>query len=114
MRTAILQWWESVPLLDSSGLIAHLNAADLAAEAKGVLAPVPLPVCPAGIEPAEARARWREVYDMLMSEPRLEQDVVARQREVAIRLDPILERQLTASKFELIAVRRGSEDETPE
>jgi len=111
LRSAILQWWEGVPLLDSTGLIAQLNAAGLAAEVGDALASVPLPVCPAGVEPAEARARWREVYDMLMSEPRLKEDVAARQRELAASMEPAREQKLAASKLELDAIRRGTEEE---
>ncbi len=110
LRSAILQWWEGEPLLDSAGLISQLNAAGLAAEAREALASAPLPVCPAGVEPAEARARWREVYDMLMSEPRLKEDVAARQREFAVSMEPTHEQKLAASKFELDAVRRGTEE----
>lgn len=111
LRAAILQWWEGVPPLDSSGLIAHLNAAGLATETAKVLARVPLPVCPAGVDPAEARARWREVYHMLMTQPRLEEDVAVRRRDLAANMVPAVERQLAASKVALDAVRRGSDDD---
>ncbi|MGH7083578.1 MAG: DNA primase [Acetobacteraceae bacterium] len=114
LRDAILQCPEEVPPLDSPGLIAHLNAAGLAEELREALASLPLPVCPADVDPAEARARWREVYDMLVTEPRLTEDVAARQRDFAAMMAPALERRLAASKFELDSVRRGAEEKARE
>lgn len=111
LRHAILQAWERESLLDSAGLAAQLNAAGLAAEVNEALAAVPLPVCPEGVAPAEARARWREVYDVLISEPRLKEDVAAMEHELAVRMEPEREQKLAASKFELIAVRRGAAGE---
>ncbi|MGH7121931.1 MAG: DNA primase [Acetobacteraceae bacterium] len=111
LRGAILQAWEREPLLDSEGLAAQLNAAGLAAEVNEALAAVPLPVCPEGVAPAEARARWREVYDVLISEPRLKEDVAAMEHELAVSMEPEREQKLAASKFELIAVRRGTAGE---
>ncbi|MGH7082425.1 MAG: DNA primase, partial [Acetobacteraceae bacterium] len=114
LRDAILQCPEQVPPLDSPGLIAHLNAAGLAGEVREALASLPLPVCPADVDTAEARARWREVYDMLVTEPRLTEDVAARQRDFAAMMAPALERRLAASKFELDSVRRGAEEKARE
>ncbi|MGH7070927.1 MAG: DNA primase [Acetobacteraceae bacterium] len=114
LRSAILQCSEQVPPLDSTGLLAHLNATGLAAEVREALVGPRLPVCPVGVEVAEARARWREMYDMLVTEPRLKDDVAARQRDFAATMTPTLERQLAASKFELDAVRRGGEDKARE
>ena len=111
VRTAILQWWEGSQMLDSTALIAHLHSVGLAAEALEVLAPVPLPICPAGVELAEARAQWREVYDVLMTAPRLADEVAAQRRDLAANMIAATERQLAASKIELDAVRRGRSEE---
>jgi DNA primase len=114
VRAAILQWAEGLPPLDSAQLIAHLHAVGLAAEASRILARVPLPVCPANIDMADARARWREIFDVLVTEPRLKEDVDAAARSFERDHSPERQRQVIARKAALDAVRRGGTEDAAE
>jgi DNA primase len=114
LRAAILQWSEGLPALDSDVLIAHLHAVGLGAEVSRLVASAPLPVCPAGVDLAGASARWREGFDMLVTEPRLRKDVEAGQRGCAENMVAETQSQLTGTKAEWDAVRRGGAEEPAE
>ena len=60
LRHALLAWADDAEMLDSEGLLAHLQSTGLASDVAGVLAatPVPLPACAAATAmPAEAE-KW--------------------------------------------------------
>ncbi len=113
LRTAILQWWEGLPPLDSAGLIAHLHAVGLAAEAAQALAPGRCSSARDNSREA-ARALWREIFDKLVIEPRLEQDLAAAVRSFQENPSAEMQRQVIARKEALDAVRRGGAEEPAE
>lgn len=111
LRAAIFAWRDTAEVLDSASLLAHLDAVRLAAEARTALAPVPLPTCAADTTLAEAEAQWREVFGLVMNEPRLEEDLAAAERAFRESPDPASARREIAVKRERDAVRRGERPE---
>ena len=113
LRTAILQWWEGLPPLDSAGLIAHLHAVGLAAETTQALG-----LGRSGSRRDDsreaARALWREIFDKLVIEPRLEQDLAAAVRSFQENPSAEMQLQVIARKEALDAVRRGGAEELAE
>jgi DNA primase len=109
IRTALLQWADSVDVLDSPGLINHLTASGLAAEAEQVTAavPGPLPRC-ALVEalPGDAEAGWWHIFG-LMNRARLEDEVAAAGRELSDRADEDAQRRLIALCAARDALARG-------
>lgn len=111
LRAAIFAWRDTAEVLDSASLLAHLDAVGLAAEARTALAPVPLPTCAADTTLAEAEAQWREVFALVMNEPRLEEDLAAAERAFRESPDRASARREIAVKRERDAVRRGERPE---
>lgn len=87
-----------IGLLDSAGLLSHLAASGLAAEAAQALSadPVPLAACArADAMPAEAGAGWWHLFGLL-NRSRLEQEVAAARRDFVARADEAAQRRLVA------------------
>jgi DNA primase len=79
LRTVLLEWYDSAPVLDLAHLMNHLQASGQGEAAAEVLAarPVPLPACAGpGAMPAEAEAGWWHYFGLL-NRPRLEEEVAA-------------------------------------
>ena len=57
---------------------------------------------------------WREIFDKLVIEPRLEQDVAAAVRSFQENPSAEMQRQVIARKEALDAVRRGGAEEPAE
>ena len=116
LRAAMLSWMDSAETLDSAGLMSHLNASGLAAEAAQALSamPLPLPVCalPDSM-PAEAEAGWWHLFG-LMNPGRLEEEVEAAQSDFAARADSAAERRLVALCTARDALRRGETGPAPD
>jgi DNA primase len=116
LRNAILQWSETVPVLDSQALITHLTQIGLAADAAQALSavPYPLPACAfPDAMPAEAEAGWWHIFG-LMRRGRLEQEVNAAQDEMKMRGDEATQRRLIALCKELNALREDENGEAAE
>jgi len=98
LRHALLAWAEGAEMLDSEGLLPHLQSTGLATEVAGVLAanPVPLPACAAASAmPAEAEAGWWHIFGLL-NRSRLEEEVAIARRDFAERADIASQRRLLA------------------
>ena len=98
LRHALLAWADDAEMLDSEGLLPHLQSTGLASEVAGVLAatPVPLPACAtATAMPAEAEAGWWHIFGLL-NRSRLEEEVAIARRDFAERADPASHRRLIA------------------
>jgi len=100
VREALLGWVDGADLLDSSGLMDHLQQIGLAGEAALALAsaPFPLPGC-AGPDamPAEAASGWWHFYG-LMREHRLNEDIASAGRELALSMSEASQRRLIGLK----------------
>lgn len=98
VRDETLHWAEASETLDSAGLLSHLEACGLAAEAAQVLAaaPVPLPDCAApDAMPAEAEAGWWHLFG-LMRRARLDEEVAAASRDFVAQPTEAMQRRLEA------------------
>jgi DNA primase len=89
LRHALQDWAQATEALDSSGLMTHLHAVGLAAEAAQALSavPVPLPACASiSAMPAEAEAGWWHIFG-LMNRGRLQEEVAQAERDFVARAD---------------------------
>jgi DNA primase len=89
LRHALQDWAQATEALDSSGLMTHLHAVGLAAEAAQALSavPVPLPACASiNAMPAEAEAGWWHIFG-LMNRGRLQEEVAQAERDFVARAD---------------------------
>ena len=114
VRAALADWAEQAELLDSGGVMDHLTASGLAAEAARILAttPVPLPGCASpSAMPGEAEAGWWHIFG-LMHRDRLEAEVAAANREFARLTDDATQRRLIALCAARDALCRGEQGET--
>jgi DNA primase len=111
LRKALLSWSDHADVLDSQGLIDHLTASGLAADAARVLAAVPFPLpafASAEATPGDAEEGWWHIFG-LMQRGRLEQDVATAQRDFEARVDPDSQRRLIALRTDLVSVQCGEE-----
>ena len=111
LRKALLSWADHADVLDSQGLIDHLTASGLAADAARVLAAVPFPLpsfASAEATPGDAEEGWWHIFG-LMQRGRLEQDVAAVQREFQARPDQDTQRRLIALRTDLVSVQCGED-----
>ncbi|MCC7280742.1 MAG: DNA primase [Acetobacteraceae bacterium] len=114
LRDAILQWSQTAQMLDSAGLMSHLNGSGLAAEAAQALSavPVPLPGCAAAdAMPAEAGAGWWHFFG-LMNPERLDEEVEAARTAFALQADEAAQRRLILLTATRAALLRGEAGET--
>ncbi|MBW4090301.1 MAG: DNA primase [Proteobacteria bacterium] len=114
VRAALADWADQAELLDSRGVMDHLTASGLAAEAARILAttPVPLPGCASpSAMPGEAEAGWWHIFG-LMHRDRLEAEVAAANREFARLTDDATQRRLIALCTARDALCRGEQGET--
>ena len=98
LRKALLAWGNHADVLDSQGLINHLTASGLAADAAQVLATVPVPLpafALAEAMPGDAETGWWHIFG-LMNRPQLEQEVAAARRIFADCADEPAQRRLIA------------------
>ena len=112
LRSAILQWGSAAEVLDTGGLMTHLTATGLAAEAAQALSAVPAPLagCAAPTAmPAEAEAGWWHFFG-LMNPVRLEAEVAAAMADFARDADTAQERRLIALCAARNALRQGDMD----
>jgi DNA primase len=89
LRHALQDYVQTAETLDSTGLMSHLHAVGLAAEAAQALSavPVPLPACVApDAQPAEAEAGWWHIFG-LMNRGRLQEEVAQAERDFVARAD---------------------------
>ena len=113
LRHALLMWAEHADMLDSDALMSHLTGIGLAGEAARALSasPVPLPACAApDAMPAEAEAGWWHIFG-LMNRARLEEEVVAANRDFIERQDAAAQRRLIALCIARDMLRRGEQGE---
>jgi DNA primase len=113
VRAALADWADQAELLDSRGVMDHLTASGLAAEAARILAttPVPLPGCASpSAMPGEAEAGWWHIFG-LMHRDRLEAEVAAANREFARLTDDATQRRLIALCTARDALCRGEQGE---
>jgi len=111
LRKALLGWADRADVLDSQGLIDHLTASGLAADAARVLAAAPFPLpsfASAEATPGDAEEGWWHIFG-LMQRGRLEQDVAAVQREFQARPDQDTQRRLIALRTDLVSVQCGED-----
>jgi DNA primase len=111
LRKALTSWADHADVLDSQGLIDHLTASGLAADAARVLAAVPFPLpgfASAQATPGDAEEGWWHIFG-LMQRGRLEQDVATAQRDFEARVDPDSQRRLIALRTDLVSVQCGEE-----
>ena len=114
LRDAILLWSQTADMLDSAGLMSHLNLSGLATEANLALsaAPVPLPGCAAATAmPAEAGAGWWHFFG-LMNPSRLDEEVEAARAAFALQADENAQRRLILLTGTRAALLRGEPGET--
>ncbi len=114
VRAALADWAEQAELLDSDGVMDHLTASGLAAEAARILAttPVPLPGCASpSAMPGEAEAGWWHIFG-LMHRDRLEAEVASASRDFVRLTDGATQRRLIALCAARDALRRGEQGET--
>jgi DNA primase len=112
LRTALLEWAETVEILDSQGLLSHLTISGLQAEVDQVLAtvPVPLPACASSeAKPAEAAAGWWHIFGFL-SVQRLGEEIALAEAACARDLTPQSQNRLLALKAALNKVTSGEPD----
>ncbi len=98
LRNALRGWADHADVLDSQGLINHLTASGLEADANQVLAavPVPLPIfASAEAMPGDAETGWWHIFG-LMNRARLEEEVAAARRAFADCADEPAQRRLIA------------------
>ena len=113
MRHALLTWAETSDTLDSAALMSHLIGIGLTDECQQLLSanPVPLPACAApDAMPAEAEAGWWHIFG-LMNRARLEEEVVAANRDFIERQDAAAQRRLIALCIARDMLRRGEQGE---
>ncbi len=90
LRKAMLHWWDDADVLDSAGLMNHLQCSGLHDQAQRVLAdqPTPLTACARpGAMPAEAEKGWWHFFHLLRHD-QIEQERVAANREFSRTGDP--------------------------
>jgi DNA primase len=112
LRTILLEWAETVEILDSQGLLSHLTISGLQAEVDQVLAtvPVPLPACASSeAMPAEAAAGWWHIFGFL-SVQRLGEEIALAEAACAQDLTPQSQNRLLALKAALNKVTSGEPD----
>ncbi|MGH7042122.1 MAG: DNA primase, partial [Acetobacteraceae bacterium] len=113
VHAALTEWAEQADVLDSAGVMDHLTASGLAAEAARVLAaPVlPLPdVASTEAMPGEAEAGWWHFFS-LMHRDRLEAEVAEARCAFDLRADAETHTRLLALLTALNALRRGEQGE---
>ncbi len=116
LRAAILQWGSVSQRLDSEALITHLTLIGLAAEAAQALSAVPAPLAACASPdamPAEAEAGWWHFFG-LMNPIRLDEEVSAAARELALRTDAVLQRRLITLVEARNALRQGDLGNEPD
>ncbi len=116
LRKALLNWADHADVLDSQGLIDHLTASGLAADAARVLAAVPFPLpdfASAEATPGDAEEGWWHIFG-LMQRGRLEQDVATAQRDFQARMDQDSQRRLIALRADLVSIQCGEEQREAE
>ncbi len=109
LRSAILEWFQSADLLDSTSLLDHVRSSGLADDVAQALssAPMPLPGCAAAdATPAEAEAGWWELFGLSRPD-RLDQELAEARDAFAAHSDERLQRRLTALAIARNALRRG-------
>jgi DNA primase len=98
LRKALLGWADHADVLDSQGLIDHLTASGLAADAAQVLAAVPVPLpkfASAEAMPGDAETGWWHIFG-LTNRARLEEEVAVARRAFADCADEQAQRRLIA------------------
>ena len=116
LRAAILHWGSVSQKLDSEALITHLTLIGLAAEAAQALSAVPAPLAACASPdamPAEAEAGWWHFFG-LMNPIRLDEEVSAAARELAIRTSAVLQRRLITLVEARNALRQGDLGNEPD
>jgi DNA primase len=113
LRVRIFEWADTAQELDAAGLMSHLNASGLTAEAVRELDSMRT-VVPGGVTLADAELGWRQTFDLLVRIEPLEEERAALRRSFAGTPDPATQRRLIAIKEELDSVRQGGRDETAE
>lgn len=112
VREQILHWSERAQVLDCDQLMNHLTEAGLAADARRVVArlPLPLPACALrGAMPAEAAAGWWHYFGLLHRD-RLDQELAAATRECGEQTNERTQRRLTALREAQERLLRGEPD----
>ena len=98
LRQAVLQWWHSAEVLDSDGLLNHLQALGFGEVTAQVLATGAMPLPPAAsvnAMPAEAEAGWWHYFGLLNYE-RLVEEIRAAERDLQAGWDAAAQRRLIA------------------
>jgi DNA primase len=98
LRQAMLQWWHSVEVLDSGGLLNHLGASGFEEVTAQVLATDSMPLTPAASAtamPAEAEAGWWHFFGLLNYE-RLVEEIRSAERDLTAGWDEAAQRRLIA------------------
>jgi DNA primase len=113
LRKRIFEWADTSQELDSAGLMSHLNASGLTAEAVRELDSMRT-VVSGGVTLPDAELGWRQTFDLLVRIAPLEEEKEALERSFAGAPDAATQRRLIAIKEELDSVRQGGQEETAE
>ena len=111
LRAAMLEWSAGTEHLDSAGLMSHLTAIGLAAEAAQArsASPNPLPECAApNAMPAEAEEIWWHFFG-LMHRSRLDEEVAQARSAFERRPDAAAQRRLVSLRAAQEALNRGEQ-----